>query len=132
MRAWIFQSKPDRYDLRTKLIPGKKATWYVTRYRNDINTQDDVYFWLAGDAGIRGIYGKGVIIGLPYLRPDWNDYGIDVEYTERYEPHISVNIIESNSILRNLLIVRAPFGTNFPLDHEQARAIASLARSRAA
>ncbi len=132
MRSWIFQARPDRYDLRKKIVPGKKAQWYVTRYRSEISPGDEVYFWLAGAPQIRGIYGAGKIVGHPYKQEDWDKYGVDIEYTKLFEPPVPASLIESHAELKDLLIIRAPFGTNFPLDEQQARILAGLARSRAA
>ena len=35
MHAFIFQSLPERYDLRDKLESGNKDTWYATRRNID-------------------------------------------------------------------------------------------------
>ena len=53
MNIFVFQSVPDRYDLRSKLLPGAHETWYATRYRSDMHSGDVVFFWMAGDERYR-------------------------------------------------------------------------------
>ena len=62
--AWIFQSTQDRLDLTRplNLRPGESFDWLVTRYRDEMQPADVVYFWMAGDEYIRGIYGRGEIL----------------------------------------------------------------------
>lgn len=126
MASWLFQSRPDRYDLREKLQVGKVATWYVTRYRNEMKEGDDVYFWMAGSANIRGVYGRGSLIGEPFLKPDWDAHGVKVRYSERLASHISVEQISTDPVLRNMLILRAPSATNFLLSDREARSLRNL------
>jgi hypothetical protein len=66
MNAWIFQSKPSQTDLRTELRVGAVDQWMATRYRSEMRDGDVVYFWLAGNANIRGVYGRGRIVGEPF------------------------------------------------------------------
>lgn len=121
MANWLFQSRPDRYDLREKIIIGKAATWYVTRYRDEMCQGDKVYFWLAGDPEIRGVYGCGELVGKPFKNPDWDAYGVKVRYSEKITPHISVDRILRDNVLKNMLILRAPSATNFKLSETEVK-----------
>ncbi|MDR8394536.1 EVE domain-containing protein [Aliifodinibius sp. S!AR15-10] len=129
MNFWIFQSIPDRYDLRQKLVEGKKVTWYATRYRSLMEIGDIVFFWLAGQENIRGIYGWGNIDSEPYIKPNWNSHGVDVIFKKRLSHHISVNKIKSNPSLKDLVILRAPQATNFLLSKSEAKALTDMMNS---
>jgi predicted RNA-binding protein with PUA-like domain len=126
MNYWIFQAVPDRYDLREKLVEGKIVTWYATRYRNQMSAGDVVFFWLGGPSLIRGLYGWGKLTSSPYLKSEWETYGVDVRYEKRFETHVSVTMVKSVPDLANMLLLRAPQATNFLLSFQEARAISDL------
>lgn len=132
MNFWIFQAVPERYDLRDERIiqKGKKDTWYATRYRGRMAVGDFVFFWLGGPPEIRGIYGGGKLISTPYQRPEWESYGVDVEYEMRVAPHLSVSEIREVGALENLLILRAAAGTNFLLTEDEGSTLRELVASR--
>lgn len=126
MNYWIFQAVPERYDLREKLVEGRKVTWYATRYRSHMSPGDIVFFWLGGPGATRGIYGWGRLTSSPYIKTEWESYGVDVKYEKRLKSHVSVREIRSVPDLQGLLILRAPQATNFLLSPQEARAIANL------
>lgn len=126
MNYWIFQAIPKRYDLQEKLVEGIKVTWYATRNRSQMSPGDIVFFWLGGPENIRGIYGWGRLASSPYIKPEWDSYGVDVMYEKRLESHIPVGKIKSIFDLQDLLILRAPQATNFLLSPKEAHAIANL------
>lgn len=113
MNTFIFQSLPERFDLREKLEPGEKDTWYATRYRSKMKVGDIVFFWMAGDKRFKGIYGYGKITSEPYIKNDWKTYGVDIEYVEKYDKPLTVSKLKEDSVLSKLLIFRAPQATNF-------------------
>jgi predicted RNA-binding protein with PUA-like domain len=128
MNYWLFQSIAERYDLREDnvIVPGKTDTWYATRYKDRMKIGDKVYFWLGGIAEERGIYGVGMISSNTYRKEEWNADGIDVVYTEKLSKPITVLTFKNNSILSNLLILRAPQATNFSLSSIEATEIEYL------
>lgn len=126
MNTFIFQSMPDRYDLRTQLIENQEDTWYATRYRNEMKPGDIVYFWMGGDEKHRGLYGWGKIISEPYIKDSWESFGIDVKYKKKFEHHIPKSEIEADSVLSNLLLLRAPMATNFLLDEKESKYLNNL------
>lgn len=65
MGVFIFQSVPDRYDLREAIRPGKRDTWQATRYRQEMHPGDPVFLWMAGEEEHRGLYGW---VALPASR----------------------------------------------------------------
>jgi len=124
MNIWIFQSVPKEYDVGSKMKELDAENWRVTRYfrpvkKNDrsIKRGDVVYFWEAGKSG--GIYGWGYIQSdEPYLTDDGN-YRARVSYEESFENPIPRTVI-LDSALEKLQILRAPQGTNFKVELEEA------------
>jgi EVE domain len=130
MKAWIFQGKPERYDLRAELQEGKTETWLVTRYREKMAKEDIVYFWRSGSRDERGLYGWGHIISeAARFYKDWG-WGIDAQYLVRFNPHINVSVIEEDGVLKNNLLLRMAIGTNFELTNEEANSLAKLIRTK--
>ena len=66
MSYWIFQSVIERQDLRVTLQEQKEDTRLASRYRQQMSPDDLVFFWLAGDEDIRGIYGWGILLSVCY------------------------------------------------------------------
>lgn len=130
MSVFIFQSVPDRFDLESEVVEDKKDTWYATRYRKRMKVGDIVFFWMAGADDRKGIYGWGVIDSEPYIRDDWQSYGVDVIYKKKFGKKLSKRILHSDNILRNMLLFRAPQATNFLLTDEESRALIDLTKTR--
>ena len=130
MNVFIFQSIPDRFDLDTEVVKDKKDTWYATRYRKKMKVGDAVFFWMAGSDDRKGIYGWGVIDSEPYIKDDWNSYGVDVTYKEKFSKKLSKRILHADTALKNMLLFRAPQATNFLLTEDEAQALISLTKAR--
>lgn len=126
MNTFIFQSMPERFDLREKLKPGNKDTWYATRYRNKMKTGDIVFFWMGGNKRFRGLYGWGKLISEPYIKDNWKTYGIDVEYIEKFFKPITSSKIKDDIELSRLLIFRAPQATNFFVEPSELKKLVRL------
>jgi hypothetical protein len=127
MRAWIFQAKPEQYEIKN--IREKEAeTWLVTRYRREMGQGDIVFFWRAGKREERGIYGWGNIIDSePREIENWG-YGVRVEYRHRFTQHLSVDDLEDEGVLSDNLILRMPIGTNFPVSRQELEDLAQMIR----
>lgn len=126
MNTWIFQSVPARYDLReaSSLRPGESVTWYVTRYRDRMSVDDIVYFWMGGEEGIRGIYGWGVLTSSPYMKKNWDSFGVDAKIKKRFKRPILASNLRRDPKLANLSILRQPQASNFLLEPEETKALA--------
>jgi EVE domain len=122
MSAWIFQSKPSQTDLRKELKVGAVDPWMATRYRSEMRDGDIVYFWLAGDPEIRGIYGRGRIEGAPFRDEDGTPL-INVKVEKRYRERLSVSEVRKDRKLQDLDILRIPIGTNFRLSKTETEAL---------
>jgi hypothetical protein len=119
---WIFQAVPRRYDLRRELREGRREVWLVTRYGEQMRRGDVVYFWMAGDSAIRGLYGWGrIIANAPRQTPI--GMGIEVQYEKVFSNHIPAATLQEQAILKDHLLFRMPVGTNFSLTTEQRQAI---------
>lgn len=103
MNVFIFQSVPERYDLREAIHPGKVDTWYATRYRNEMHPGDLVYFWMAGNEQFRGLYGWGRISSTPYLEKNWDSHGVDVKYEARFSEPILAQTLRNDAVLGEML-----------------------------
>lgn len=129
MKAFIFQSVPDRLDLRDELGKDRRFTWYATRYQNLMAVGDLVFFWMGGDLKIRGIYGWGTLSSKPYIKSAWDSHGVDVLCKHRFRRPILATDLEDDPVLDAMLIRRAPQGTNFLLsDDEVTRLIARISQ----
>lgn len=130
MNRFVFQSIPERYDLRKELIPGERVPWYATRYRGEMHPSDLVFFWMAGDEHFRGLYGWGTLATTPYLKQGWQSHGVDVVYRVKFKKPILAMSIRHDSDLADMLIFRAPQASNFLLTPKQAKRLISLIRER--
>jgi hypothetical protein len=119
MNVFVFQSVPSRYDLREVIQEGADATWYATRYRNEMHVGDLVFFWMAGDEDIRGLYGWGRITSPPYMKEDWDSHGVDVTYHTKFSAPVLATTLRKDSVLSSMLIFRAPQATNFLLNSDE-------------
>lgn len=130
MNVFVFQSIPERYDLRRAVRPGTRDTWYATRYRNEMHPGNLVFFWMAGDEHFRGMYGWGRIASAPYLKSGWDSHGVDIEYKVKFAKPILARTLRDDPVLAEMLIFRAPQATNFLLSPEQSKRLIRLVRDR--
>jgi len=126
MNYFIFQSVPQQFDLRDKLIPGEKDTWYATRYRAEMQPGDIVFFWMGGDERARGLYGWGRLESKAYAKPSWDSHGVDVQYEAKFATPILEDVVRKVPELDDMLLFRARQATNFLLSEKQARRLAKL------
>ena len=129
MKAWIFQAKPERYEVK-ELQVNQHITWLVTRYREEMHKGDLVFLWRAGDRSERGIYGWGCLIDeTPNEIKDWG-YGVGLEYRFKFKNFISVDELEQNGVLTDNQILKMPIGTNFRLSHAEVEQLSQLIQKR--
>ncbi len=126
MNYWIFQSRPDRFDLREKIKPGTVGFWEANQHRADMAPDDFVYFWMSGAPDTRGIYGWGKLTSTFYFNPEWDKNAVNVQYGKVVNPPLLIDKIKSILELQKLSIIRMPSSTNFRITLEEAEAIAKL------
>jgi EVE domain-containing protein len=129
---WIFQSRPDRFDLRNSdsIVPGNTELWDATRYRAYMQPGDIVFLWLSGEPEWRGIYGWGELASVPYAEGTADDFGVAVRYVCKLIRPLLANKLWDSSLLTNLQIKKIAVGTNFLINEVEARAIADLIRQQ--
>lgn len=123
--VFIFQCRAERFDLRTELVASTVSVWEANRYRLAMRAGDIVYFWMAGNETIRGIYGWGTIKKPPYPR-EGQGYCVDVTVSQVFSTPVLAQLIKRDSSLQNLLILKAPQATNFLLSAVEARELGAF------
>lgn len=130
MTVFVFQSVPEKKDLRSAISPGKRDTWLATRYRTEMKIGDIVFFWMSGDDRFRGLYGWGRLASKPYMKEDWEAHAVDVVYEQKFGKHVSARAVREDPALAELLIFRAPQATNFLVSDREARRLIKLVAER--
>jgi hypothetical protein len=87
---------------------------------------DLVFFWMAGDPEIRGIYGWGTLTSRAYNKPNWDSHGVDVLCQHCFSRPILATRLRTDKLLADMLVLRAPQGTNFLLSQEESARLASF------
>lgn len=141
--AWIFQGNPKIYDIAASIRELPETTWVVRRHRQEIHTGDKVYLWQSGaDAGILGtatVLTEPEVMGTDTSK---DRFYLKAEEFSQPEPRVNLRIdsvleapltkseILEDPRLRNLLIIRAPTGTNFPVTIDERAALDELIEQR--
>lgn len=147
MSTWIFQGNPEVFDIDGYLAASAGLIkWRVTRYADQIAVGDSAYLWKSQgeDASSAGILAEGTIAELPAVQKDdpasaafWRK---KPENDEVMRVTIRLNRIASkkemlkrewmkdDSALKNLLILRQPSGTNFPVEEGESKRLGQLWR----
>ena len=128
--TYIFQAKPERYDLRTRLAVGKEVGWIASRYRDQMKTGDIVYYWSAGDRDIRGLYGWGTINSESAFVDSRGTYRVLVSCKKIFPSHINYSVLIEDPILGDMQLLRSPMGTNFLLTRAESEALYALIDDR--
>ena len=115
----LFQSNPNRWDLRKYLIPGEYGSWFVSRYQALMHEGILVLLWEAKGSkpdAVKGLYGWGVTTGE--MKPDAaGRTRIPIKYIERWvskrdhETHVPVKDqiapVAAAQLLRSPVMERA-------------------------
>lgn len=133
--SWIFQGNPRIFRLQDALQHMSKFRWLVKRYHDNMRPGDSVYLWQSGNQS--GLIAKMRLLAAPAMMRDTDEehsfYVGDVqneeemraelEVEEIYSPVISRQWIMSHPVLKSMLIIRSPQGTNFAVSEAEARAL---------
>src|SRR4051812_3297546 len=101
--TFIFQvrkQRGDQGDLRIFLVEGLTDAWVASRHQRTMAPGDIVFFWMAGQAEIRGIYGWGVLISVAQREED--GFSVSVRYERRFGTPLLATTLKRNSRLCNL------------------------------
>lgn len=122
-RVWIFQGRPDMYDVDGMLQRGGADDWRMSRHHRRSQIGDVVLFWKAGaDAGI---YGRGLIISKPYERSE-GDTAVDVSVSGPLSAPVLAAALGEHDVLSQMLIMRQRQGVDFPVTPEEWEALEPL------
>lgn len=144
-KVWLFQSNPKRYnsigELQDETIKG--GTWTITRYQQQISTGDIGILWISGKkAGIYAIFDiisdPQVIVDDSASREFWVDKNeadtpqLRIKY--RYNLKLLTPLLKSEILkiegLKDLLILKQPQATNFPVTDEEWNIISQEIETR--
>lgn len=129
-RVWIFQANPKFYRILEALQHLDRMQFLTNRYKDRIHVGDIVLLWMSGNHA--GIYAQArVVEGVADRKSDgddaafWTDPSSGVTTNPRVvlaikkrflgNPLLKTTIAATEG-LANLMILRQPNGTNFPVD----------------
>jgi hypothetical protein len=137
--TWIFQANPKISRIFESLQNEDCELWSCRQHSKKIKAGDRALIWISGKKP--GIYAVGKILTDPSLQPDtptglkyWTnpfdgiatEERVWVEYERRMlDKPLLKEYIRCDPQLWELKILRAPFGTNFLVEHEEWEAIES-------
>jgi len=129
-RVWIFQANPKFYRILEALQHLERMQFLANRYKDRIHVGDIVLLWMSGNHA--GIYAQArVVEGVADRKSDGDDaaFWADPSSGATAKPRVVLAIekrflgnpllkttIAATEGLANLMILRQPNGTNFPVD----------------
>ncbi|MFN9613993.1 MAG: EVE domain-containing protein [Dolichospermum sp.] len=142
MAYWLFQGNPKYYRVLEAIKELKEIPWLVTRYAKDIASSDGVIIWLSGSQG--GIYATAEVIEPAQFLTEIPDkkYWVDstralgkqqaiIRFTNKFvESPLLKNQLQEDSVLKNLLVLRAPNSTNFKVSSEEWEQVQKLIQEK--
>ncbi|MEY3404152.1 MAG: hypothetical protein AN487_20510 [Anabaena sp. CRKS33] len=142
MAYWLFQGNPKYYRVLEAIKELKEIPWLVTRYAKDIAPSDGVIIWLSGSQG--GIYATAEVIEPAQFLTEIPDkkYWVDstralgkqqaiIRFTNKFvESPLLKNQLQEDSVLKNLLVLRAPNSTNFKVSSEEWEQVQKLIQEK--
>ncbi|MFH2067676.1 MAG: EVE domain-containing protein [Pseudomonadota bacterium] len=124
---WMFQANPKYYDIDQALQDRVDFKWMVKRYKDRIKVGDVAYIWKSGNGG--GIVAVTKVISELKLYDDVEQEDVPrvpLKTLKVLEKPILRADLKEHSILSNLLIIKSPQGTNYPVTEEEAEAIEKI------
>ncbi len=142
MAYWLFQGNPKYYRVLDAIKELEAIPWLVTRYAKDIAAGDGVIIWLSGSRG--GIYATAEVIEPAQFLTEIPDkkYWVDstralgkqqaiIRFTNKFvESPLLKNQLQEDSVLKNLLVLRAPNSTNFKVSSEEWEQVQKLIQEK--
>jgi len=142
MAYWLFQGNPKYYRVLEAIKELEAIPWLVTRYANNIAPGDGVIIWLSGSQG--GIYATAEVVEPAQFLTEIPDkkYWVDstralgkqqaiIKFTNKFvESPLLKNQLQEDSVLKNLLVLRAPNSTNFKVSSEEWEQVQKLIQEK--
>ena len=132
-QVWMFQSNPRFYRFLEALQNLDRMQFLVSRYRGRIRVGDTVLLWMSGRHA--GIYARAQVVeGVAERKDDGGDasFWVDPNVASTVKPRVVLSIerrylanpvlkgtIAATEGLDELLILRQPNGTNYPVTSEE-------------
>ena len=145
MPSWIFQGNPANFRIDDAVRELEKTTWLVKKNHRKMRLGDTVFLWRSEhDGNPAGVIAKTVMVYTvtPMFSPPsvvayWTDPTMEntrvdrvelkiLEYSTDEKPMIERKDLLEDDVLRELLVIRQPNGTNFELSEIQAEVLESL------
>ena len=142
--AWLFQCRPETYDLRSAVQELTDLTWAIRTHRRRIHKGDTVYLWESGsDAALIAV---GTITSDPTVLPDppaarrfyvtpgvatGEELRVWLHLDRVLRPPLTRRQILATPELANVQVFRSAQGTNFKLDSSVVEAIEALLAQQA-
>lgn len=145
MRNWIFQCNPTDFDIDGYLALGsQEITWLVRRYASEIQPGDVVYMWRSagGQKNKAGIVARATVLTAPSnisndtaAAPFWKHDAptgastrvkLRVDSIANSREFIKREWLVDDPACSDMLIIRQPAGTNFPLEPREAERLRNL------
>jgi hypothetical protein len=138
-KAWIFQCNPKWFNVDAAISDLNELSWLVNQHAQEIRKDDQVFLWRSNIGA--GITAVGTILSDPMMmkepaeeqrfivdqsRFDGNRLRVRLRVDQRVEPTLSRDLVLQEPRLKNLSIIKAPQGTNFPVSNEEAAALLDL------
>jgi hypothetical protein len=144
-RTWIFQGRPEIWDVVAAARQLDKFNWGVRQHKDEIDVGDRVSIWVSGkDAGIvavaRVVSSPDHVIDneeelkhSPAGPPDkfkGKQLRVCPAVDRRLTPRITRAELLDHPVLKDLSILKMPLGTNFSVSDRQARELGSMIDGR--
>lgn len=146
MSSWIFQANPKTFKIDEFLKADPDTfTWLVTKYTSQIKQGDRVYIWraVAGENDKAGVVAEAeVVSSVQRMVSDsfgakfWTDPSESILEADRVllklirrsstREVLKRDWLKDDSILKEMLVLRQPAGTNFPLDELESQRLAQM------
>jgi predicted RNA-binding protein with PUA-like domain len=141
MTYWLFQANPKYHRTIDAIRAFDEMPWLVTRYRDQMQTNDGVLIWIAGANA--GIYAIATIISIPEILPTEAiadlDYWTEPIRVRTTKPRTTIRFIRKligqplrktelrfDRTLRDLPVIKSPSSTNFKITPEQWQRVHQL------
>ena len=137
--TWIFQANPDQFDIDGALEKLSELSWLVNQHRSSIKSGDSVLLWRSGVGA--GIVALATVLDNPSERLELEAetefdrepskfsgarLRVRLHIDKRISPPIPRTLIAAEPRLKNMRIITAPQGTNFPVTPEEAETLMDL------
>ena len=127
---WVFQYRPDEYDLAESTRETLTDWWLMSRGRSDVSVGDRVYFFRSGR--FAAVTAVGEITRATYERKTHRgDAAVDVVVRSFVDPEMTRSEMSSDPVLSSVYVLaKGMQGTNFRISSEQAQSLDALIVSR--